>query len=169
VVARVSTYAFPPERLAEIGEEVRAAVHADRGRYDARILAAFLGVHRVSGRAVAVTVASDDDALRATPAEPRNAEPAKVAYYDVEQTYVADGDAFDASKTPRLHLSAGTAWHAPDEDPLVFAAFALEPRTSEGTLLVAFAEWPAWTERSGRNDEVYDLEYLMVRHGAPVP
>jgi hypothetical protein len=32
---------------------------------------------------------------------------------------------------------------------------------------VAFAESPEWSERVD-GAEVYDLEYVMVRHGAPV-
>ena len=167
MVARVSHYDFPPERLAEIGEAVRAAVHAERGGYDTRLLAAFLGVDRQSGRSVAVTVASEEDALASSHAEPRDAEPSDVVRYDVAEAYVADPDTFEACATPRLHLSTVAAW-APQDDPLVGAAFALERGEAVATLLVAFAEWPQWMQRTGRTADVYDLEYFMVRHGAPV-
>jgi hypothetical protein len=170
VVARVSNYAFPPNRLAQIGNDVRAAVHADPRGYDPCLVAAFLGVERESGRSVAVTVATDAEGLRQSPSEPRDAEPAQVAQHDVEQAYVADSDAFEAGTTPRLHLSPGTAWQAPEQDPddLVYAAFALARGTRGGTLLVAFAEWPAWTRRIRRSADVYDVEYFMVRHGSQV-
>ena len=164
MVARVSTYEFPPERLTKIGEQLRAAVHARRGGYDPRILAAFLGVDRESGQSVAVTIASDDAALLETPAEPEGFEAVDVAVYDVGETYVAEPEHFEASVSPRLHVLRGEAWREPDE--LVDAAFALR-RATEPPLLVAFAEWPEWTERVG-GAEVYDLEYFMVRHGAPV-
>jgi hypothetical protein len=164
VIARLSTYELPPERLTEIGEQLRAVVRARRGGYDPRILAAFLGVDRESGHSVAVTIASDDEALLKTPAEPEGFEAVGVTVYDVVETYVAEPKHVDASVSPRLHVIRGEAWREPDE--LVDAAFALT-RATEPPLLVSFAEWPEWTERVG-GAEVYDLEYFMVRHGAPV-
>ena len=65
---------------------------------------------------------------------------------------------------PRLHLVRAETWHGPDE--LVYAAFVLTSET-EAPRLVAFAESPEWSERVD-GAEVYDLEYVMVRHGAPV-
>jgi hypothetical protein len=167
VVARVSRYDFPPERLTHIGEALRAAVRAQRGGYDARVFAAFLGVDRESGRSVAVTVATEKGGLERRYAEPSGAEPHDVVEYEVGEAYVADPDAFEAIGTPRLHLSAGP-WRASEQDPLVGAAFALERREPAETLLVAFAEWPDWTQRTGREADVYDIEYFMVRHGSPV-
>ena len=164
MIARVASYALPPDRLTRIGKQVRAAVHAVRGGYDARLLAAFLGVDRSSGRSVAVTIASDVDAVALTHAEPGGYEPVGVAAYDVTETYLAEPDHFDASVSPRLHLVRGAAWQEPEE--LVYAAFVLTSET-ETPLLVAFAESPEWSERVG-GAEVYDLEYFMVRHGAPV-
>jgi hypothetical protein len=168
MVARVSSYAFAPELLAQIGKGVRAAVHAGPRGYDARLVAAFLGVERVSGRSVAVTVASDERALGETPSEPRDAEPTAVSQYDVVHAYVADPDAFEASTTPRLHLSPGTTWRPPERDPdgLLYAGFALQG--PHGGMLVAFAEWPAWAQRTRQGSDVYDLEYFMVRHASPV-
>ena len=164
MIAGVATYELPPDRLTRIGKHVRAAVHARRGGYDPRLLAAFLGVDSASGHSVAVTVASDDEALEQTPAKPAGYEPVDVGAYEVVETFLADPDHFDASVNPRLHLLRGGPWREPDE--LVYAAFALTSET-KAPLLAAFAEWPEWTERAG-GAEVYDLEYFMVRHGAPV-
>jgi hypothetical protein len=164
VIAGVAGYALPPDRLTRIGKQVRAAVHAVRGGYDPRLLAAFLGVDRSSGRSVAVTIASDEDALELSPARPTGYAPLDMAAFDVAEAYLAEPDDFDASVNPRLHLVRGGVWPEPDE--LVHAAFMLTSET-EAPLLVAFAESPEWSELVD-GAEVYDLEYFMVRHGAPV-
>jgi hypothetical protein len=164
MVARMSRYEFPPGRLTEIGERLRTVVRGRQGGYDPRILAACLGVDRESGRSVAVTIASDEEALAHTPAEPEGAEAMDAALYDVPETYVAAPERFDTYASPRLHLLRGEARR--EQDELVGAAFALT-RAAERPLLVAFAEWPEWVERVGGAD-VYDLEYFMIRHGAPV-
>jgi hypothetical protein len=161
--ARVSRYDIPTDELTAVGRELRAAVRAKRGGYDTRLLAAFLGVDRESGRSVAITVASDEEALRRSPAEPDGFEPTAVARYDVGEAYLAEPERFDATVNPRLYIVRGERWREPDE--LVDAAFGLGSAT-ESPLVVAFAEWPEWGQRVGAA-EVYDLEYFMVRHGAP--
>jgi hypothetical protein len=164
VVARVRTYAFPPERLSDIGRDVRAAVHAEPRGYDERIAAAFLGVDRETGSSVAVTVAGAEDALRRSPAEPHEVEPAEAEDYTVTRAFVAAPDALDTSTAPRLYLSrAQTSKQGPSD--LVYAAFTLERASSPEALAVVFAEWPEWGERAGVRSDVYDLEYFLVRHG----
>jgi hypothetical protein len=161
--ARVSLYDIPPGELTAVGRDLRAAVHVNRGGYDTRLLAAFLGVDRESGYSVAITIASDEEALRRSPAEPEALEPTAVARYEVAEAYLAEPEHFDASVNPRLYVLRGQSWREPDE--LVDAAFGLSS-AREPPLVVAFAEWPGWAERVG-GAEVYDLEYFMVRHGAP--
>ena len=137
-------------------------MRARRGGYDKRILAAFLGVERDTGDAVAITIHDGLPSLDGPP-EPDGYEPTSVDDYHVTRAYVASPEHVEASVTPRLHVPTALT----DEPPrdLVDADFALERDDPPKRLLVAFAEWPAYGEAISDGVEVYDLEYFMLRHG----
>jgi hypothetical protein len=165
VVARVSRYRFPPEGLSAVVAEIRAAVHANPRGYDRRIQAAFLFAHRESGEAVALTVASERDALDHAPAEPPAAILEEVQDYDVTEVAVSsppEGVHMFAVLAPfRLGDPAG---RRPAFDDQVRAGFLLESEKTGSALRIAVGEDPEALRGTGAAPDArrYEMEYLLL-------